>query len=164
MSTEIELGVILNFVSSLIWPVVLLVIVFSFKRQIESLFDRIKTSEIAGAKFSFSEAASGLISSKVDSIAEEENAQRRAMLADEVKTLAEAIGAIHPVALSILIGGANGSSWSSGAYEGEKKYFQQLEKANLAVIKKKTDEHLKLISLELQPKGKELLDSIGFYH
>ncbi|HMG05874.1 MAG TPA: pYEATS domain-containing protein [Chthoniobacterales bacterium] len=43
----------LDFVSSLVWPTVILIILVAFKAQIEGLLKRIKSGELGGAKFDF---------------------------------------------------------------------------------------------------------------
>ncbi|PKH34542.1 hypothetical protein [Shewanella sp. ALD9] len=167
MGIEKILEISLEYINALVWPGVLLVIIFSFKKQVENLFVRVKTSEIAGAKFSFTEVASGMISSKVDAIADETDPKLRAKLAVEVKSVAAILGAIHPITLSLLIGGAGGNAWSKSIYQSERNYFDQLEEGKLAkVIKEgedKGEDSLGFVKLELLHKGEELLSSIGFY-
>ena len=154
----------LDFIGKLIWPVVFLIFVFLFKNSFAALVNRLKSGEVAGAKLTFNEAASGLIESKVDSIAHENNPDKRQKLAAQVKDIAHTIGAIHPISLSLLIEGADNMHWVGAAYTDKKHNFAQLELAGLAQVKEKQNQANKLeATLKILPKGKILLTEIGYY-
>lgn len=158
-----QLEVWLTFIASLTWPIVVVVVIMLFRGQISELTGRVQTGEIAGAKFTFSEAAAGYIRASVDDLAREKNPERREKLAENIRNVADALGALHPRALGILITGTKGcNSWVADAYTSEKTYFQKLEELGLAkIIEKQRDGRLEA-SLKYSQKGKNLLISIGF--
>ena len=50
----------LDFISSLVWPGVSLILLITFRNQIEKLLERIKSGKMAGAEFNFAETAAKL--------------------------------------------------------------------------------------------------------
>lgn len=160
------LKVLLDFLSTLIWPIVLLIFIFNFKKPINSLIERIKSGEVAGAKFTFNETASGFISSKIDVLAKQQDPNQRALIADEIKDVAVILNSVHPVALAILINAAEGGGmiWSSTAYLDKKQYFDALEKAGLSKTKEETMSNgLLTAKIEISTRGYDLLRSIGMH-
>lgn len=158
-----RLEVWLTFIASLMWPVGVVVVVMLFRGQISELTGRVQTGEFAGAKFTFSEAAAGYIRESVDDLAREQNPERREKLAENIQNVADALGALHPRSLGILITGTKGChSWVDTAYTSENNYFQKLEDLGLArVIERQRDGKLDA-SLKYTQKGKDFLVSIGF--
>ena len=71
----------LSFFSSLAWPAAFLIIAFVFRAQFRNLIQRLQSGEVAGAKFSFQEAASGYIESRIDELAGQNDPTQRAKLA-----------------------------------------------------------------------------------
>ena len=183
MSEVTELQVWLEFVSSLAWPAVTLAIAVVFRRQIQSLFKRVKSGEFAGAKLNFNEVATGFIASKVDAIAAEEDSADRALMAGEVKGIASVLGLVHPIALGLLLEGRSRHMWAANIYENHKTHFDQLEDLGLAEVVREVgladvltpaldedsplrnldlqDLDLRLTTINLTQKGKALLRSIG---
>jgi hypothetical protein len=81
----------LAFFSSLAWPIVALAIAFLFRAQVRELLTRVRSGEIAGAKFAFSEAA-GVIREKVDELAQQPDPEQRGRIAQEIKQVAASLG------------------------------------------------------------------------
>lgn len=154
----------LSFFSSLAWPTALLMIAVVFRAQLRSLIQRVQSGEVAGAKFTFQEVASGFIESKIDELASQNDPSQRTKLAGEIKGAAHALGGIHPIALAILIDGAQagGQIWIEGSYTGKKEYFDALEKAGLATVHTDHDSR-GTFHAQIKPteRGRELLESIG---
>ena len=100
-------------------------------------------------------------------MAEEPDSGKRAKLVGEIKGVADVLGAIHPISLSLLISagsGAGGASWIGGSYTGKKEFFDAVQRAGLARVKESRDrEGMLEASLELTAEGKSLLNAIGLY-
>ncbi len=154
----------LAFISSLIWPLVTIVIVLIFRSKIASLTERLRSGEVAGAKFSFNETASGFIQSRIDDLAQQSDPTLRAVLASEIKNVATILGSIHPISLAALINAAEsgGQLWTGPVYLPKKKYFDALEQSGLAKVDEKTMSNGLLVAeLHITDRGKELLRSVG---
>lgn len=163
MSIEV-IKVILDFLANLIWPIVLLIFISNFKKPITSLIERVKSGEVAGAKFTFNEAVSGYISNKIDDLAKQSDPQQRSLLADEIKDIATTLGSIHPVTLALLINSAEsgGMLWTGQTYLDKKYYFEELEKTGLGTVKEETMSNgLLTAKITTSKQGEELLNKIG---
>jgi hypothetical protein len=158
-----RLEIWLTFMASFAWPLSLVLLVLLFQGQITELTGRVRTGEFAGAKFTFAEAAAGYIRASVNDLAKEQNPQKREALAENIRSVADALGALHPRSLGILITGTKGCHvWVDDAYLSEKQYFKKIEEMGLVkVIERKRDNKLEAF-LAYTKKGKELLVSIGF--
>jgi hypothetical protein len=155
----------LTFVSSLAWPIVTIIVFITFRAKFAMLIDRLRSGELAGAKFSFNETASGYVQSRIDELAQQKDPTQRTILAGEIKTVAAILGGIHPVALAILINAAecSGTTWWIGeTYLGKKSQFDSLVQAGLATIEESTDSAGRLAAqIFLTERGVELMRSIG---
>jgi len=154
----------LVFVSSLIWPLATIIIVLIFRSNIASLTERLRSGEVAGAKFSFNETATAFIQSRIDDLAQQSDPTLRAALAGEIKDVAAKNGSLHPISLAALINAAEsgGQLWTGPVYLPKKKYFDALEQSGLAKIDGKTMSNGLLVAeLHITEQGKELLRSIG---
>jgi plasmid stabilization system protein ParE len=156
-----NLEIWLTFISSFAWPIALLLIVFTFRGQLAELTGRVRTGEFAGAKFEFSEAAAGFIRASVDDLAKEQNPQKREELAKEIRSVADALTALHPRALALLVTGVKGCMRWVGSQGAEMPYFARLESLGLVNLVRGTDDGKESLSLKYTPKGKELLLAIG---
>ncbi len=153
----------LSFLSSPAWPAVLLAIALLFRTQLRNLIQRLQSGEVAGAKFSFNEAASGFIQSRIDELARQSDPSQRARLAGEIKGIAAILGSIHPVSLAIMIDAAQGPhTWIGGSYTSKKQYFDELETARLANVHVKHNAKKELEArITFTERGRELLESVG---
>lgn len=134
-----------------------------FRHRLSSLIERIKSGEVAGAKFTFNEAAAGYIQSRMDDLAKTSNQKEREVLAVEIKGVATALGSLHPFSLANIILASEGNHcWVADAYTNKKTYFDQIEDAGLAKTKLTTGSDGRLEArLEFTAKGKEFLRNIG---
>ena len=154
----------LSFLASLTWPAVSVAMIVIFRRQFQSLIERLKSGEVVGAKFSFNETASGFIQSKIDDLAQQSDPTERAVLAGEIKEVAAILGSIHPISLAVLINAAEpgGQLWTGPVYLPKKKYFEDLERAGLSkTIEETMSNGLLVAKLQITDRGKDLLRSIG---
>jgi len=153
----------LTFISSLRWPVVLLIFLFVFKSQLVGFTTHVRDGEPETSWSEFPKAPAGYISAKIDDLAKEPDSQRRSELAEEIHAVASKLGSIHPRTLGILITGAGGSYfWNENSYAGQKKYFDQLESSGLAKVRTSRINKDFHVYLKYTPKGIELLRSVGF--
>lgn len=154
----------LSFLSSLAWPAAVLTIALLFRTQLRSLIQRLQSSEIAGARFNFNEAASGFIESRIDELAGQTDASQRAQLAGEIKGVAAVLGSIHPVSLAIMIDSAQGlHAWIGGSYTDKKQYFDDLERAGLATVHTEYSEEANAVEARISftERGREVIEAIG---
>lgn len=151
----------LNFISTFAWPLAILAVVFIFRGQLNELTGRVKTSEFAGAKFEFSEAAAGYIRASVSDLAKEQSPLRREQLAQNIRGVADALNALHPRSLALLITGVKGCHSWGGDLSDEQPYFVKLEALDLVRIIRTQDSGGENIALKYTKKGKDLLLNIG---
>ncbi len=83
----------LTFFGSLAWLAVTLAVAVLFRAQLRAILSRLRSGEIAGAKFSLAEAAEA-ISTRADALVKEPDAAQRGRLAQEIKEVASSLGAI----------------------------------------------------------------------
>lgn len=154
----------LSFISSLIWPATIIAVALLFRGQIRDLIQRLRSGELAGAKFDFHEAASGYIDSKLDELAQETDPMDRQEIAGEIKGVSAILGSIHPISLAIMIDAAEGThAWIGSSYTGKKEYFDALEQKGLAVVHQDPhrDGDAEAYSISFTQTGRKLLESIG---
>jgi hypothetical protein len=155
---------------TLAWPVVVVYIVFSFKKEIDELLKRLKSAELVGAKITLNELGAGLIEDTIAEVVDQPDPKVRARLAEDIKKATVILGSIHPISLSILIQGVehlfddsqpvNSFTWEY--YIDKKKYFDELNKSGLAKIQDRhDDEGMSEVSVYPTEKGKDLLKTIG---
>ncbi|KAF0813473.1 hypothetical protein IGB42_01824 [Andreprevotia sp. IGB-42] len=154
----------LAFLSSLTWPIVVVIVLCLFRHKIAALSERLSSGEVAGAKFSFNETASGYIESRIDDLAGQKDPEKRAALAGEIKDVAAVLGGIHPISLSLLInaGEPGGQLWVGDTYLKKKERFEVLQQQGLASVETKTMSNGALVAeLHLTDKGRGLLRNLG---
>ncbi len=161
MEQHALLKIWLDFIAGLAWPALVLALILVFRIQLRNLFIRLKSGEIAGAKFDFNEVAAGYIRSSIDELASASDPNDRADIAGRIKGLASVLGGVHPIAIGYLINavGGPGHRWVDMSNE---QHFTELERLGLATIHRMTDDGKPAITLVFTPKGAELMKSIGF--
>ena len=151
----------LGFLGSFAWPVVILVLVLMFRSQLTELTKRIESGEIAGAKFSFQEAAAGYIQNSIGELAQESDPIRRESLANDIRSVASALGAVNPKSLGMMITASDSCHYWVDPAHDKLINLQQIEKLGLAKLEDRIRDGKAEYSIRFTDKGVHLLKSIG---
>ena len=151
---------------SLVWPTVVFVLVFSFRRDIKQLIVRAKSLEIAGTKSEFADHAAvfGYLERKTKEVANESDPATRRALAEEIKKTTDELGGIHPLSLGFLIEIGRGVSRDDSWAQYNEEIFRLHERGMIEFRSKpsKANEVTKYTEARLTAEGLNFLKRIGF--
>jgi|WetSurMetagenome_2_1015567.scaffolds.fasta_scaffold565425_1 hypothetical protein len=156
------LEVWLSFISALVWPLLLAITLIVFKSDIQNLLGKVRSSEIAGAKFTFEQTANGYILDKLDEIVKEKSEVGRKLIAERMRETSDVIGSIPPKSFGYFITGVGEHFWGKSIYESDKKYFDYLVNSKLVIVEKEKEVSSSRVRLTYTNKGRFLLKQIGF--
>lgn len=151
---------------SLVWPAVVFVLVFSFRRDIKQLIVRAKSLEIAGTKSEFADHAAvfGYLERKTKEVANETDPAARRALAREIKKTTDELGGLHPLSLGFLIEIGRGVSRDDAWAEHNEEVFSLYKHGMIEFRSKvsKVNEVTASTEARLTAEGLDFLKRIGF--